>query len=104
LIRAKLEANRDILADIGSDDYAKKMVKLINEKKRLIREQRERDRMNNPMSKGEQREYMMNYLKSCHTPKIPEWQRNGIPGGDCHSITNKDILNDLKCRLEKYIV
>ena len=36
----------------------------------------------------------------CHTPKIPEWQRNGIPGGDCHSITNKDILNDLKCRFE----
>jgi hypothetical protein len=36
----------------------------------------------------------------CHTPNLPVLQRNGIPGGDCHSITVTVILNDLKCRFE----
>ncbi|GJW81247.1 hypothetical protein Tco_0145222, partial [Tanacetum coccineum] len=48
-VRAKLEANRDLSSkvlsiDSSSDDFAKKMVELINEKKRLYKEQRERDR------------------------------------------------------------
>ncbi|GJW41931.1 hypothetical protein Tco_0070730 [Tanacetum coccineum] len=46
-VRAKLEANRDLSSkvlsiDFSSDDFAKKMVELINEKKRLYKEQRER--------------------------------------------------------------
>ncbi|GKF91787.1 hypothetical protein Tco_0275488 [Tanacetum coccineum] len=46
---AKLEANRDMSSkvlsiDFSSDDFAKKMVELINEKKRLYKEQRERER------------------------------------------------------------
>ncbi|GJW56821.1 ribonuclease H-like domain-containing protein [Tanacetum coccineum] len=48
LVRAKLEANRDLSSkvlsiDFSSDDFAKKMVELINEKKRLYKEQRERE-------------------------------------------------------------
>ncbi|GKF56361.1 hypothetical protein Tco_0166701 [Tanacetum coccineum] len=48
-VRAKLEANRDLSTkvlsiDFSSDDFAKKMVELINEKKRLYKEQRERER------------------------------------------------------------
>ncbi|GKA81478.1 hypothetical protein Tco_0788170 [Tanacetum coccineum] len=39
------------------------MVELINEKKRLYKEQRERDRRNRPMTQAEQREYMIKYLK-----------------------------------------
>ncbi|GJW60609.1 hypothetical protein Tco_0109944 [Tanacetum coccineum] len=47
-VRAKLEANRDLSSkvlsiDFSSDDFAKKMVELINEKKRLYKEQRERE-------------------------------------------------------------
>ncbi|GKC83861.1 hypothetical protein Tco_1139578 [Tanacetum coccineum] len=66
---AKLEANRDLSSkvlsiDFSSDDFAKKMVELINEKKRLYKEQRERDRRNRPMTQAEQREYMIKYLKS----------------------------------------
>ncbi|GJW33709.1 ribonuclease H-like domain-containing protein [Tanacetum coccineum] len=50
--------------DFSSNDFAKKMVELINEKKRLYKEQRERDRRNRPMTQAEQREYMIKYLKS----------------------------------------
>ncbi|GJW67481.1 putative reverse transcriptase domain-containing protein [Tanacetum coccineum] len=50
--------------DFSSDDFAKKMVELINKKKRLYKEQRERDRRNKPMTQAEQREYMIKYLKS----------------------------------------
>ncbi|GJW45906.1 hypothetical protein Tco_0077552 [Tanacetum coccineum] len=69
MIRAKLEANRDLSSkvlsiDFSSDDFAKKMVELINKKKRLYKEQRERDRRNRPMTQAEQREYMIKYLKS----------------------------------------
>ncbi|GJY14236.1 putative reverse transcriptase domain-containing protein [Tanacetum coccineum] len=68
-VRAKLEANRDLSSkvlsiDFSSDDFAKKMVELINEKKSLYKEQRERDRRNRPMTQAEQREYMVKYLKS----------------------------------------
>ncbi|GKF69822.1 hypothetical protein Tco_0202879, partial [Tanacetum coccineum] len=68
-VRAKLEANRDLSSkelsiDFSSDDFAKKMVELINEKKRLYKENRERDRRNRPMTQAEQREYMIKYLKS----------------------------------------
>ncbi|GJR75413.1 hypothetical protein Tco_0087778 [Tanacetum coccineum] len=48
--------------DFSSDDFAKKMVELINEKKRLYKEQRERYRRNKPMTQAEQREYMIKYL------------------------------------------
>ena len=66
LMRANLEANKDILADIdiGSEDYAQKMVELVNQKQRMLREHRERERRNKPLTKGEQMEYMMNYVKS----------------------------------------
>lgn len=37
---------------------------------------------------------------TCHTPNLPDLQRNGIPGGVCHSTTVTVTLNDLKCRLE----
>ncbi|GJY60979.1 hypothetical protein Tco_0461636 [Tanacetum coccineum] len=64
-----MEANRDLSSkvlsiDFSSDDFAKKMVELINEKKRLYKQQRERDRRNRPMTQAEQREYMIKYLKS----------------------------------------
>ncbi|GKB78092.1 hypothetical protein Tco_0944987 [Tanacetum coccineum] len=46
-VRAKLEANRDLSSKVSSiyfssDAFAKKMVELINEKKRMYKEQRER--------------------------------------------------------------
>ncbi|GKB15601.1 hypothetical protein Tco_0849524 [Tanacetum coccineum] len=50
--------------EAANDYFAKKMVELINEKKRLYKEQRERDRRNRPMTQAEQREYMIKYLKS----------------------------------------
>ncbi|GKD23000.1 hypothetical protein Tco_1224703 [Tanacetum coccineum] len=68
-VKAKLEANRDLSSkvlsiDFSSDDFAKKMVELTNEKKRMYKEQRERDRRNRPITQAEQREYMIKYLKS----------------------------------------
>ncbi|GKE42507.1 hypothetical protein Tco_1469791, partial [Tanacetum coccineum] len=70
-VRAKLEANRDLSSkvlsiDFSSDDFAKKMLELINEKKRLYKEhrERERDRRNRHMTQAEQTEYMIKYLKS----------------------------------------
>ncbi|GJW26852.1 hypothetical protein Tco_0040663 [Tanacetum coccineum] len=45
-------------------DYAKKMVELVEKRRREIREQKLKAKKNKPMTQAEQRNYMMNYVRS----------------------------------------
>ncbi|GJX13721.1 hypothetical protein Tco_0205479 [Tanacetum coccineum] len=68
-IRAKLEANTELVKDMlgetmSSEDYAKRMVDMINQKKKYFAEQKAKARRNKPMTQAEQRTYMSTYLKN----------------------------------------
>ncbi|GJX58069.1 hypothetical protein Tco_0289459 [Tanacetum coccineum] len=68
LIRAKLEANAELSKSmLGSEaqgeDFAKKMVDLVNQRKKYFAEQRAKAKRNKPMTQTQLKTYMMNYLK-----------------------------------------
>ncbi|GKA24773.1 hypothetical protein Tco_0710806 [Tanacetum coccineum] len=69
LIRARMEASTELRksvfgSDIDAEDYAKKMVELVEKRRREIREQKLKAKKNKPMTQAEQRNYMMNYVRS----------------------------------------
>ncbi|GKB34982.1 hypothetical protein Tco_0879924 [Tanacetum coccineum] len=73
-IRAKLEANAELVKDVlgenvTSDDFAKRMVDMINQRKKYFAEQKAKARRNKPMTQAEQRTYMATYLKNQGTWK-----------------------------------
>ncbi|GKF82386.1 hypothetical protein Tco_0244042, partial [Tanacetum coccineum] len=77
LIRAKIEANAELSKSmLGSDlqgkDFAKKMVDLVNERKKYFAEERARAKRNKPMTQSQLRTYMMNYLKNQGTWKLSQ--------------------------------
>ncbi|GJS57434.1 hypothetical protein Tco_0652218 [Tanacetum coccineum] len=68
-IRAKLEANADLVKEItGEDvfeaDYAQRMVGLISQRRKLIAEQKAKAQRDKPMTQAQQRQYMATYLKN----------------------------------------
>ncbi|GJT35981.1 hypothetical protein Tco_0926400 [Tanacetum coccineum] len=65
-IKAKLEANAELTKD---DDFAKRMVDMINQRKKYFAEQKAKARRNKPMTQAEQRTYMATYLKNQGTWK-----------------------------------
>ncbi|GKA03876.1 hypothetical protein Tco_0676657 [Tanacetum coccineum] len=71
LIRAKIEANAELSksmlgSDLQGEDFAKKMVDLVNQRKKYFAEERARAKRNKPMT------YMMNYLKNQGTWKLSQ--------------------------------
>ncbi|GJW49938.1 hypothetical protein Tco_0091289 [Tanacetum coccineum] len=103
-VRAKLEANRDLSnkvlsIDFSSDDFAKKMVELINEKKRLYKEQKERDRRNRPMTQAEQRKYMIKKVYSCElkleASKTSERETAPVQNHSSKVFTKKQKITDV---------
>ncbi|GJU08353.1 reverse transcriptase domain-containing protein [Tanacetum coccineum] len=77
LIRAKLEANAELSKSIlGSEsqgeDFAKKMVDLVNQRKKYFAEQRAKAKRNKPMTQTQLNTYMMNYLKNQGTWKLSQ--------------------------------
>ncbi|GJS95191.1 retrovirus-related pol polyprotein from transposon TNT 1-94 [Tanacetum coccineum] len=75
LIRAKIKANAELSKSVlGSDlqveDFAKKMVELVNQRKKHFAEERARAKRNKPVTQSQLRTYMMNYLKNQGTWKI----------------------------------
>ncbi|GJT53153.1 putative ribonuclease H-like domain-containing protein [Tanacetum coccineum] len=69
LIRAKIEANAELSnsmlgSDLQGEDFAKKMVNLVNQRKKYFVEERARAKRNKPMTQSQLRTYMMNYLKN----------------------------------------
>ncbi|GKA35285.1 hypothetical protein Tco_0721776 [Tanacetum coccineum] len=69
LIRAKIEANTELSknmlgSDLQGEDFVKKMVDLVNQRKKYFAKERARAKRNKPMTQSQLRTYMMNYLKN----------------------------------------
>ncbi|GKA04323.1 hypothetical protein Tco_0677104 [Tanacetum coccineum] len=81
LIRARMEASTELRksvfgTDIDAEDYANKMVELVEKRRREIREQKLKAKKNKPMTQAEQRNYMMNYVRSqSHGWTIPQLKK-----------------------------
>ncbi|GJV73063.1 hypothetical protein Tco_1493058 [Tanacetum coccineum] len=77
LIRAKLEDNAELSKSmLGSEaqgeDFAKKMVDLVNQRKKYFAEQRAKAKRNKPITQTQLKTYMMNYLKNQGTWKLSQ--------------------------------
>ncbi|GJU54992.1 reverse transcriptase domain-containing protein [Tanacetum coccineum] len=80
LIRAKLEANAELSksmlgSELQGEDFAKKMVDLVNQRKKFFAEERAKAKRNKPMTQSQLKTYMMNYLKNQGTWKITQLKK-----------------------------
>ncbi|GJU33821.1 putative ribonuclease H-like domain-containing protein [Tanacetum coccineum] len=79
-IRAKLEANAELSKDVlGKDlpeqDFAKRMVDMVNQRKKHFAEERAKAKRNKPMTQSQLRIYMSNYLKNQGTWKLSQLKK-----------------------------
>ncbi|GKB75996.1 hypothetical protein Tco_0942891 [Tanacetum coccineum] len=77
-IRAKLEANAELTKDVlGKDlpkqDFAKRMVEMVNQRNKHFAEERAKAKRNKPMTQSQLRIYMSNYLKNQGTWKLSQY-------------------------------
>ncbi|GKA01245.1 hypothetical protein Tco_0673910 [Tanacetum coccineum] len=77
LIRAKIEANAELSksmlgSELPAEDFAKKMVDLVNQRKKYFAEERAKAKRNKPMTQSQLKTYMMNYLKNQGTWKLSQ--------------------------------
>ncbi|GJS13845.1 hypothetical protein Tco_0408317 [Tanacetum coccineum] len=77
IIRAKLEANAELKEsvlgkDLVVEDYARKMVELVNQRKKHFAEERARAKRNKPMTQTQIRNYMSTFLKNQGTWKLKQ--------------------------------
>ncbi|GKA42428.1 hypothetical protein Tco_0735088 [Tanacetum coccineum] len=68
-IRAKLEANAELTKSLQgesmtSEDFANRMVEMINQKKKFYAEQKAKARRSKPMTQAQQRDYMSTFIKN----------------------------------------
>ncbi|GJX58452.1 hypothetical protein Tco_0289842 [Tanacetum coccineum] len=64
-IKANAELSKSMLgSDLQGEDFAKKMVDLVNQRKKYFAEERARAKRNKPMTQSQLKTYMMNYLKN----------------------------------------
>ncbi|GKA73421.1 hypothetical protein Tco_0779723, partial [Tanacetum coccineum] len=80
LIRAKLEANAELSKSmLGSglqgEDFAKRMVDLVNQRKKFFAEERAKAKRNKPMTQSQLKTYMMNYLKNQGSWKLNQLRK-----------------------------
>ncbi|GJX93060.1 hypothetical protein Tco_0347646 [Tanacetum coccineum] len=79
-IRAKLEANAELREnvlgkDLSVEDYAKRMVELVNQRRKHFAEERARAKRNKPMTQTQLRNYMSNFLKNQGTWKLTQLKK-----------------------------
>ncbi|GKB76479.1 hypothetical protein Tco_0943374, partial [Tanacetum coccineum] len=79
-IRAKLEANNKLKEsvlgkDLTVEDYAKRMVELVNQRRKHFAEERARAKRNKPMTQTQLRNYMSNFLKNQGTWKLTQLKK-----------------------------
>ncbi|GKB64422.1 hypothetical protein Tco_0920608 [Tanacetum coccineum] len=79
-IRAELEANAELTKNVlrkelPEEDFAKKMVELVNLRKKFFAEERAKARRSKPMTQSLLRNYMMNYLKNQGTQKLTQLKK-----------------------------
>ncbi|GKD72063.1 hypothetical protein Tco_1330345, partial [Tanacetum coccineum] len=61
-----------VLLDLQGEDFAKKMVDLVNQRKKYFAKERARAKRNKPMTQSQLKTYMMNYLKNQGTWKLSQ--------------------------------
>ncbi|GJU87431.1 hypothetical protein Tco_1294977 [Tanacetum coccineum] len=76
---SKLEANAELSksmlgSELQGEDFAKKMVDFVNQRKKFFAEERAKAKRNKPMTQSQLKTYMMNYLKNIrgHGNKVDE--------------------------------
>ncbi|GJW21658.1 hypothetical protein Tco_0032280 [Tanacetum coccineum] len=79
-IRAKLEANAELTKsvlgkELPEEDFAKKMVELVNQRKKFFAEERAKARRSKRKTQSQLRNYMMNYLKNRGTWKLTQLKK-----------------------------
>ncbi|GJZ37532.1 hypothetical protein Tco_0583723 [Tanacetum coccineum] len=79
-IKAKLEANVELIKDVlGKDlpeqDFAKRMVDMVNQRKKHFVKERAKAKRNKPMTQSQLRIYMSNYLKNQGTWKLSQLKK-----------------------------
>ncbi|GKC39744.1 putative ribonuclease H-like domain-containing protein [Tanacetum coccineum] len=79
-IRAKLEANAELIKNVlgkelPEEDFAKKMVELVNQRKKFFAEERAKAIRSKPMTQSLLRNYMLNYLKNQGTWKLTQLKK-----------------------------
>ncbi|GJR07104.1 hypothetical protein Tco_0530088 [Tanacetum coccineum] len=85
-IRAKLEANAELKEsvlgkDLTVEDYAKRMVELVNQRRKHFAEERARAKRNKPMTQTQLRNYMSNFLKNQGTWKLTQLKKLNFEEG-----------------------
>ncbi|GJV17628.1 putative ribonuclease H-like domain-containing protein [Tanacetum coccineum] len=79
-IRAKIKANAELKEsvlgkDLTVEDYAKRMVELVNQRRKHFAEERARAKRNKPMTQTQLRNYMSNFLKNQGTWKLTQLKK-----------------------------
>ncbi|GJV69693.1 hypothetical protein Tco_1485202 [Tanacetum coccineum] len=79
-IRAKLEANAElaksvIAKDMSEEDFAKRMVDLVNQRKKYFAEEKAKAKRSKPMTQSQLRIYMSNYQKNQGTWKLSQLKK-----------------------------
>ncbi|GJX19908.1 hypothetical protein Tco_0222585 [Tanacetum coccineum] len=79
-IRAKLEANAELTKSLQgesmtSEDFAKRMVEMINQKKKFYAEQKAKARRSKPMTQAQQRDYMSTFIKNQSSWKLTQLKK-----------------------------
>ncbi|GJZ97161.1 hypothetical protein Tco_0669614 [Tanacetum coccineum] len=77
---AKLEANTEVVKSlqgesISNDYFAKRMVEMINGKKKFYAEQKDKVKRSKPMTQAQQREYMSTFIKNQSSWKLSELKK-----------------------------
>ncbi|GJZ52414.1 hypothetical protein Tco_0606929 [Tanacetum coccineum] len=80
VIRAKLEANVELVKNmqgegLSEEDFAKRMVDMINQRKKYFTEERAKAKRSKPMTQTQLRTYMSNYLKNQGTWKLSQLKK-----------------------------
>ncbi|GJX80441.1 putative ribonuclease H-like domain-containing protein [Tanacetum coccineum] len=62
-------------SELQGEDFAKKMVDLVNQRKKYFAEERAKAKRNKPMTQSQLKTYMMNYLKNQGTWKLTQLKK-----------------------------
>ncbi|GJT15003.1 hypothetical protein Tco_0873709 [Tanacetum coccineum] len=73
--RRKESKGKDIDSGFEEKNFAKKMVELVNQRKKFFAEERAKARRSKPMTQSLLRNYMMNYLKNQGTWKLTQLKK-----------------------------
>ncbi|GJW51524.1 putative ribonuclease H-like domain-containing protein [Tanacetum coccineum] len=76
LLAQRIAEEEDMLgSELQGEDFAKKMVDLVNQRKKFFAEERAKAKRNKPMTQSQLKTYMMNYLKNQGTWKITQLKK-----------------------------